>query len=84
MQVIMLVQTMMQTTMLVQAMMQVMGDDGVCDKLNKMHIISLPQQAKWLGDKRINMHPEGLRIIHYKMTWVVVNIGMLIKYSLFM
>jgi hypothetical protein len=43
-----------------------MNDGVVCDMLNRMHIIFLPQQARWLSGKRIDMHLEGSRIIPHK------------------
>ncbi len=47
-----------------------------------MHDKFFQQQMEWLGDKGIDLHPWGFKDQSSQMTWVVVNIGMLTKYSL--
>ncbi len=36
----------------------------------------------WLGGKRVDFHPWGLKDRFSQMTWGVINGGMLIGYSL--
>jgi hypothetical protein len=37
---------------------------------------------RWLGGKGVDLHLLGFKINPHEMAWVVVIVGMLIKYSL--
>jgi hypothetical protein len=47
-----------------------------------MHIVVLPLHVGWLGGKGIDFHLWEFKDQIPQMTWVVTNVGMLIKYSL--
>jgi hypothetical protein len=47
-----------------------------------MNVTSFPQQVGWLGGKRLDLHPWGFKDQSSQIAWVLVNVKMLIEYSL--
>jgi len=50
--------------------------------LNKTKIKLFTPQLGWFGGKKIELHPWDTRIKFPQMTFIVVNIGILIEYSI--